>query len=27
VFKRFAGETPHRWRCSTSDASNVPELS
>jgi AraC family transcriptional regulator len=27
VFKRFAGETPHRWRCSTSDASNVPGLS
>jgi hypothetical protein len=27
VFKRFAGETPHRWRCATLDASNVPGLS
>lgn len=27
VFKRFAGETPHRWRCSISDVSNVPSLS
>jgi AraC family transcriptional regulator len=27
VFKRFAGETPHRWRCSISDASNVPRFS